>query len=354
MNKANSKLIIIIGIVVIIIIIAFGLLIIRGNEDTWLCTSNGWVKHGSPSVPKPTEGCSMTNQNTNTGIANPASVNCEQKGGQLQIVTTNTGQLGICQFADGSKCEEWAYFRNECQIGNKVIVYSPLKNTEVTFPLTITGEARGTWYFEASFPVKIVDSANNIIAQTPAQAQGDWMTENFVPFTATLSGAATQRTEATLILQKDNPSGLPQNDESVSIPIILLPSESTIINLYFGNSQLDPEVLDCNKVFSVQRIITKTQAIGQAALEELLKGPTQEEKNQGYLTSINNGVKINSLTITNGIARVDFDSQLEYAVGGSCRVAAISSQITQTLKQFPTVKEVIISINGRTEDILQP
>ncbi len=51
---------------------------------------------------------------------------------------------------------------------------------------------------------------------------------------------------------------------------------------------------------------------------------------------------------------VDFDETLEKAVGGSCRVAAIRSQITKTLLQFPSFKKVIISINGRTEDILQP
>ncbi|PIP22172.1 MAG: hypothetical protein COX38_02115, partial [Candidatus Nealsonbacteria bacterium CG23_combo_of_CG06-09_8_20_14_all_39_25] len=48
------------------------------------------------------------------------------------------------------------------------------------------------------------------------------------------------------------------------------------------------------------------------------------------------------------------DEQLEFQVGGSCKVSAIRAQITQTLKQFPTVDEVVISINGRTEDILQP
>jgi len=45
---------------------------------------------------------------------------------------------------------------------------------------------------------------------------------------------------------------------------------------------------------------------------------------------------------------------LEEAVGGSCRVTAIRSQIEQTLKQFSTVQSVIISIDNRTEDILQP
>jgi putative hemolysin len=48
-------------------------------------------------------------------IANPASVYCGQYGGTLEIRTDETGgQMGVCVFADGSECEEWAYFRGEC------------------------------------------------------------------------------------------------------------------------------------------------------------------------------------------------------------------------------------------------
>jgi len=60
------------------------------------------------------------------------------------------------------------------------------------------------------------------------------------------------------------------------------------------------------------------------------------------------------LTIENGVAKADFDPQLQFQVGGSCRVQAIRAEITQTLKQFPTVNEVFISVNGETELILQP
>ncbi len=66
------------------------------------------------------------------------------------------------------------------------------------------------------------------------------------------------------------------------------------------------------------------------------------------------GVKIQKLTIENNIAKVDFDKQLEFQVGGSCRVSAIRAQITQTIKQFPTVKSVKLSVDGRTGDIFQP
>jgi len=66
------------------------------------------------------------------------------------------------------------------------------------------------------------------------------------------------------------------------------------------------------------------------------------------------GIKIQSLTIENGVAKVDFNAQLDAGSGGACRSAAIIAQISQTLKQFSTVNSVIISINGQTEDILQP
>lgn len=48
-------------------------------------------------------------------LPNPASVHCEENGGKLEIRTdSNGGQYGVCVFADGSECEEWAYFRGEC------------------------------------------------------------------------------------------------------------------------------------------------------------------------------------------------------------------------------------------------
>lgn len=54
-----------------------------------------------------------TTQSGNAGIANPASVYCEQSaGGQLQIVDTAQGQVGMCHLPDGRVCEEWSLFRS--------------------------------------------------------------------------------------------------------------------------------------------------------------------------------------------------------------------------------------------------
>lgn len=51
------------------------------------------------------------------GLPNPASAHCQDEGGRLEIVALPEGQAGVCVFADGSLCEEWAYFRDECRPG---------------------------------------------------------------------------------------------------------------------------------------------------------------------------------------------------------------------------------------------
>ncbi|OGL88661.1 hypothetical protein A3I42_01635 [Candidatus Uhrbacteria bacterium RIFCSPLOWO2_02_FULL_49_11] len=241
----------------------------------------------------------------------------------------------------------------------KVRVSEPLPHKLVGSPLEIIGEARGYWFFEASFPIRLLDQNDKVIASGIAQAQGDWMTEAYVPFRAELDftlPAGTDPLQGTLVLVKDNPSGLPEHDDEFRVPVqIAVSKDNTTVRIYFGNTKKNPEAFDCALVFGVEREVPKAPQIARAALDELLKGPTDTEQGEGYFTSINGGVEVDKLTIdAQGTARVEFSPRLEEAVGGSCRVAAIRAQIIQTLKQFSTVKEVVISINGRTEDILQP
>lgn len=246
------------------------------------------------------------------------------------------------------------YIGNELEKANLIRITSPRPNGTIKSPATIEGEARGKWFFEASFPVKLYDENNNLLGTAVAQAQSDWMTENFVKFKAILSYNVAKPGKGMLVLEKDNPSGLPENADALKVPVKYeVGVEAMTVKAYFNNSNMDPE-FSCNKVFPVQRAVPKTQAVGRAALEELLKGVTDLEKDAGFFTSINPGVKIQSLIIENGTAKVDFDQQLEFQIGGSCRVSSIRAQITETLKQFPTVNNVVISINGRTKDILQP
>ena len=144
-------------------------------------------------------------------------------------------------------------------------------------------------------------------------------------------------------------------NKTVTPPVTPPQTEQMIVKIFLGSTKIDADGRYCERSYPVDRFIIKTDAPAKAALEELLKGPTAGEKTQSFFTSINPDTKINSLTIKDGVAKVDFDETLEKSVGGSCRTAAIRAQITETLKQFDTVKTVVISINGKGGDqILQP
>ena len=105
-------------------------------------------------------------------------------------------------------------------ISENVKVSSPRPDSTVLKTFTVIGEARGTWYFEASFSIFIIDANGVKVGQGIAQAAENWMTEDFVPFTAQVT-VENSPGPAILVLLKDNPSGLPENDDSVSFPIVI-------------------------------------------------------------------------------------------------------------------------------------
>jgi len=106
-----------------------------------------------------------------------------------------------------------------CPKEDLIVVESPRAYEEISSPLLIEGEARGFWFFEADFPIKLYDEKDNLITQSYATARSDWMTEDFVPFKAELYFEAQTAEQGTLVLEKDNPSGLPENADELRIPI---------------------------------------------------------------------------------------------------------------------------------------
>ncbi len=100
-------------------------------------------------------------------------------------------------------------------------VDAPLPESVVSSPLVIRGAARGNWFFEASFPVVLTDWDGRIIAEGVAQAEGEWMTADYVPFMAQLTFVPDTRVSdrGALILQKSNPSGLPEHDDALEFTV---------------------------------------------------------------------------------------------------------------------------------------
>ncbi len=245
--------------------------------------------------------------------------------------------------------------------GAAIAVDSPLPNTVVAeSPLSIYGQARGTWYFEGDFPVKLVDDNGFLLGSSTAQATADWMTKELVPFSVKLAFALPSTSKGRLILSKDNPSGKGANAAELSVPVRFAEAanksdKSMAVRIFLSHERfINEPPYDCSRTAAVERRVPKTTGVGKAAVEALLRGPTEEEAARGLNTQINPGVRLRSLSIEEGTAKVDFDERLQYQVGGSCRVTAIRAQITDTLKQFPTVEEVEISVNGKSKYILQP
>ncbi|MFA5644537.1 MAG: Gmad2 immunoglobulin-like domain-containing protein [Patescibacteria group bacterium] len=124
-----------------------------------------------------------------------------------------------CRSNDGSLFIE--DIGNTLEKSDLIRIDFPLPNSEISSPLEISGTARGLWYFEASFPITLVDSKGNIIVESFATAQDDWMTEEFVPFLSQLEfSSPASGSRGKLILKKDNPSGLVEHDDFLEIPVI--------------------------------------------------------------------------------------------------------------------------------------
>jgi cytoskeletal protein RodZ len=98
-------------------------------------------------------------------------------------------------------------------------ITSPQENEVITSPVTVAGKVPGSWFFEAQLTVKLLDGDGKQIATGTGTAKEDWMTEKPVPFEATLTFEKPSTLNGMIVIEKDNPSGLPQNAQSLEFPV---------------------------------------------------------------------------------------------------------------------------------------
>lgn len=115
------------------------------------------------------------------------------------------------------------------------------------------------------------------------------------------------------------------------------PPETITLAVYFLRGE---------KVGVAHRRVPKTQAVGRAALEQLLQGPTAAEQDAGLQSEIPPGTELLGLSIEGGIATVDLSGA--YASGGgSLTMFTRLAQVVYTLTQFPTVDAVAFELDGK-------
>jgi hypothetical protein len=109
--------------------------------------------------------------------------------------------------------------KGNCRSEN-IVVDSPAPGAVVASPLIIRGHARGAWFFEGDFPVLLRDSDEKVIATRFCTAKDAWMTQRFVPFEGVIAFKRPRSgNKGTLVLKKHNPTGRPEHDDAVEIPV---------------------------------------------------------------------------------------------------------------------------------------
>jgi len=199
------KKLLLVSVILLILIGVWGFLrfVIGGSEDDWICVDGQWVKHGVPYAPMPTTGCGEAVVNSFddcVAAGNPVMESYPQQ----------------CRSGDQTFVED---IGNELEKTDLIRIDSPRPNQTIESPLQITGQARGYWFFEADFPVKL-SADGQIIATGIARAQGEWMTEDFVLFAVELIFNKPEAKKGELILERDNPSGLPENADELRVPVV--------------------------------------------------------------------------------------------------------------------------------------
>lgn len=274
-------------------------------------------------------------------------------------------------------------------LSDRVDVHYPQPGRVVTSPLVVAGEAPGGWHFEATFPLRLVtagapsradgggESPGSTLADSFATARGEWMTEGQVPFRGVLRFPervpGTDARDVALLLKRSNASGLPEHDASVRIPVRL--AGPATARVYFPSEVLDPEAADCRRVHPVARDTTGgaagatdgggpdaasdatgggPAAAARRLLAALLAGPDDAERAAGYHTALPEDAAVRSVALRGDTLSVDFDSTLSKGVAGACRVRAIRAQVDSTLVGLPGVGRVVLSVEGRVAEALQP
>lgn len=123
-----------------------------------------------------------------------------------------------CQTEDGKLfTQDVDYIQ---QYKDLIDVVNPQPNQVATSPLRIEGQARGSWYSEGTFSIELVDINGTRLARANARADGEWMTEDFVPFKADITFRQPITKRGELIIRNANPSGLKETAKEVIVPVL--------------------------------------------------------------------------------------------------------------------------------------
>lgn len=128
------------------------------------------------------------------------------------------------------------------------------------------------------------------------------------------------------------------------------PSGTCSLTLYFGNTEMNPGMVDCSKVYPVERIVPAAPDMAEPALLQLFAGPTEKEMTEGYVSTFSTATRsiLKSVQIREDTAYVNLVDvrPLLSAVSSSCGSSAFFAEVGNTLRGVSPVTRVLYAIDG--------
>jgi hypothetical protein len=257
-------------------------------------------------------------------------------------VVTSQSATSVLPLLNTSDTQAVAVSKGELSSASKnVIVSSLVKNQILTSPFVLLGRARA---FESGVSWRVRDGLGNVIASgnvlTDAHDAGSFGQYRVRAFLRKIPKTATGKVEVYTISPRDG-----SDQDLVQVPVRLSTGVS-LVKAFFPNTVKDPQVKACQVTYAVTRRVPKTAEVAEAAILELLDGPTAAEQMSGSRTAIIQGATLRSMNLSAGVATVDFSHEFLQGVTDACFAKALRSQVEQTLRQFPTVNAVKMMVDG--------
>lgn len=223
----------------------------------------------------------------------------------------------------------------------EITLLEPVAGSSVGLPLELNGHVRGE---TGDVHYQLLDVDGTVLAEGIA-VQGEQEGETY-----TFSGVATYQdpfgqSGAVLLSLVDPASGDVITEMRVEVGFRNDATED--VQVFFLDTAADPDREQCDTVRAFTRRVGADEDGVRGALRELLVGPTDPERRLGAQTAIPDGVRVLKSTLIAGTLRVDFSAELLQDVQDDCRMLGIRTSLDRTLRQFPEVKRVEITVNGR-------
>lgn len=102
-----------------------------------------------------------------------------------------------------------------------IFVVLPKPGQKVTPSITVSGAARGDWFYRGVFWAEVVAPNGDVLVRNEIPSKGNANTTGMLQFSSFVLVTSNYRGPATVVLINDNPVGHPIPDRSVSIPVVI-------------------------------------------------------------------------------------------------------------------------------------